>query len=619
MNDWNDAGSGMSQPNIFVRGIRRVGRWLRNLFAVIGFFYTVVPLVLIWFFIQQMQPAHRSSGAGGASDGPKTLWLMLDVPILEAQPNMSEALLKEFLGESQGIYLPDIRSSLRSAATDSDIKDLAIVIDGLQASMADLEELRQIILEFRETSKKPVHTWLHHLDNAALIISSATDMVSLAPVAEVFIPGPAFPQIYAGEAIRKVGVDLQVVRAGKFKSAFEAFISNEPSAESKEMMGSLESSLRNHMVKAISEGRKKQENESFLWLKESVFTAAKAKELGIVDELAYIPPVNFDTDNAILLQDYGPGQGENSGKKGYSLTAEKSLALIEASGEISSASSDGSGITPDSITEELEWARTNKDIAAVVLRVSSPGGSASASDEIWEYVRRLNAEKPVIASFGSVAASGGYYISAAATKIVANPSTITGSIGVIGMIPNFEPFKDKYGITFPITTQSNRAAMLSGGKKMTPEDHKYIGDSIDETYRIFKSRVSEGRKIPIEKVEALAQGRVYSGMQALELGLVDQLGTLKDAFQVAKKEAGLDETKLYPVLRYEGHQLSLSECFSSVSKMKRCFRKRGAQLRVAARDFLLSEDEKVLTQLSKAKQILSKERVLTLYTSGTPQ
>ena len=566
-----------------------------------------------------MQPQHKETHAEQAkATGPRSLWLALDSGIRDVQPQMSEEFLKELFGGNEGLYLPDLSTALRNAASDPKIKDLQIVIDGLSGSLANLEELRQILNEFRETSSKPIHAWVHHLDNAALLISSATDKVFLTPVAEVMIPGPAFPQIYAGDAIRKLGVDLQVVRAGKYKSAFESLIANEPSAESKEMMGSLESSLRNQMVKLLAEGRKKQPNEAFLWLKESVFTAAKAKELGIVDELAYAPNVDFEDGNNELFDDYAADQvpaGRLFGK-GYSLTPERGLALIEAAGEIVGASEDGRAITPGMMQEELEWARTNKDVAAIVLRVSSPGGSASASDEIWEYVRRLNAEKPVIASFGSVAASGGYYISAGARKIVADPTTITGSIGVIGMIPNFEPFKDKYGITFPITTQSNRAAMLSGGKKMTPEDHKYIGDSIDETYRTFKSRVSEGRKIPMEKVEALAQGRVYSGMQALELGLVDQLGTLRDAFQVAKKEAGLDEKKLYPIYRYEPAKLSLSECLTSLGKMRKCFRRHGSHVKASIRESILGDDAGIYSAIKRARALSAKDRVLTLYTGA---
>ncbi len=621
MTDWNDSNSfDSNNSGFFRRWFGRFWRWFKNFFALIGFVYTVIPVLLIWYISHQMQPAHRSS-SGDSKKGPslQTLWLILDKPILASEPHSSEMIIRSIFGGDEGLYLPNVRSALKKAAEDPEITDLQIVFDGLHGSMAELEELREILVDFKTDSKKPMQSWVRHMDNAALLISSATDKVTLTPVAEVMIPGPAFPQVYFGDALKKLGIEMQVVRAGKYKSAFEAFVSNEPSAESKEMMSSLESSLRNRMVKLLSEGRKKQDSETFLWLKESVFTAAKAKELGMVDELGYMPVIDLEDGKNIVLEDYSSDRdGGSKVKLGYSLTPEKSLALIEASGEIMGGENNGEQITPNALQEELEWARVNPDISAVVLRVSSPGGSASASDEIWDYVRRLNAEKPVIASFGSVAASGGYYISVAAKKIVADPTTITGSIGVIGMVPSFDGFKDKYGITFPITTQSNRQAMLSG-KKMSADDHKYIGDSIDATYRTFKSRVAEGRKMSLEQVEKLAQGRVYSGLQAKELGLVDELGSLKSAFQLAKKEAGLDEKKLYKVLRYEPSQLSLSECLSSMSKMRRCLKRHGAQIKLALKSEVLGEDALMYSEFTKIKNLVKSDRIQTLYTGSVPR
>jgi protease-4 len=607
------------QKGFMRRWSSRLWRAIRNFFALIGFVYTVVPLALIWFMTSQMQPHKPSKVASTASkDQKKTLWLNLDSVILEREPDMGQALFNQLFGKHEGLYLPDIGTALKRAASDESILALNLKIDGLGASLSSLDELAQQLAEFRDTSKKPVHAYVSHMDNAALMISSTCDKVYLAPVAEVMIPGPVFGQIYFGEALRKLGVDVQVVRAGKYKSAFEALIANEQSPESKEMMEALETSLRSHLVQHIAKGRQKQPSEPHLWLKESIFTAAKAKELGIVDELAYAPSIDFESPDHQALLDYSD-ENASALPKGYSLGSEKGIALIEATGEITSMGEDHETITPEAVGAELDWARTNNEIAAVVLRVSSPGGSASASDEIWDQVRRLNDVKPVIASFGSVAASGGYYISVAAKKIIANPSTITGSIGVIGLIPNFEPFKEKYGVTFPITTQSNRAAMLSGGRKMSVEDHKYLGDSIDDTYSTFKARVAEGRKLSLEKVESMAQGRVYSGQQAKELGLIDELGSLKDAFQLAKREAGLDETRLYPVHRYEPAEFSLSECFSSMNKMRRCLKKHGGSLSHAIKKEVIGSQLLDLQQQSLLWQhrgVSYKERVLTQYEGG---
>lgn len=605
------------QQSFLMRWLSRLWRWFRNLFAVIGFVYTIVPLLILWAIFHHLQGPKKPPGSIKKTEGPQSLWLTLDSSILDAEPHMGSTILRQLLGSDEGIYLPEIRGVLRQASTDSNVKDLNLVVDGLHGSMADIEELRAVIGEFK-ASGKTITSYVLNMDNAALLLTSVTDKIILAPVSEVMIPGPAFSSVYVGEALRKIGVDVQVVRAGKYKSAFEAFISNEPSPESKEMMSALESSLRNRMVKLVAEGRKKQDSETFLWFKESIFTAAKAKELGMVDELAYPPMIDFDDGKHLTLDDYESQIGNGPLSQGYSFTPQKGIALIEAAGEIVSTGGDGQLITPDAMLEELEWARSNPDVAAVVLRVASPGGSAAASDLIWAAVHRLNSEKPVIASFGSVAASGGYYISAGARKIIADPSTITGSIGVIGMIPNFEPFKEKYGVTFPITTQSNRAALLSGGKKMSAEDLRYLESTIDDTYRTFKSRVAEGRKMTLDKVESLAQGRVYSGMQAKELGLVDELGSLKDAIQVAKKEAGLDEKKLYPMLRYEPAQLNLSECLASMSKMKRCFRRHASHIRTSIKDELLGAEGRVIQTAMRAQATAKRERVSAVYTGGIP-
>lgn len=624
MNDWNSSSPPPLQHHdnpqkpFFTRWISRFGRWFRNMFAVIGFVYTIIPILIIWALSHHLQGPKRSSTTSAKTSGPQSLWLSLDASILEAEPRMGSEIIRQILGSDDGIYLPEMRASLRQAATDANVKELNLLVDGLQGSMADIEELRGIIADFK-ASGKPVTSYVLNMDNAALLVTSVTDKIILAPVSEVMIPGPAFPSVYVGDALRKVGVDIQVIRAGKYKNAFEAFIANEPSPESKEAMSTMESSLRNHMVKLVAEGRKKQDSEAFLWFKESIFTAAKAKELGMVDELAYPPAIDFEDGKHQTVDEYSSHAGLSSSSQGYSLTPQKGIALIEAAGEIVSSGSDGPLITPDAMQEELEWARTNTDIAAVVLRIASPGGSAAASDLIWESVRRLNTDKPVIASFGSVAASGGYYIASAARKIVSDPGTITGSIGVIGMIPDFEPFKEKYGVTFPITTQSNRAAILSGGKKMTAADQQYMENAIDDTYRTFKTRVAAGRKMTLDKVESLAQGRVYSGLQAKELGLVDELGSLKDAIQLAKKEAGLDEKKLYPLHRYEATEFNLSDCLTSLYKMKRCLRRHGSNLRITLKDEVLGEEGRAIQAIMRAQTIAKKDRISALYTGGIPR
>ncbi len=577
MNDWNSGDHDASRPrqNFFVRWTKRLFRWARNLFALLGFVYTVVPILLIWALFHITETPRHQKVAEKKQKDPFSVWLHLDSAIIEHEPYMGENFLRELFGRDGGIYLPSIRSALRAAAADKMVKDLQIVVDGLAGSPANIEELRESLLEFK-ASGKPVTSWVTHMDNAALLVSSVSDKINLNPVSEVSLPGPAFPMTYFGEGLKKLGVEMQVLRTGKYKSAFEPFIANEPSAESKEALGSVERSLRDQVVKHVAAGRKKQDSEVFLWFQESFFTPAKAKELGIVDELTYVPHVDFETAPDMILEDYA-NDDSLAGRlsKGYSLRPDEGLGLIEAVGEIVDGSDGEQVITPAAIEEELHWAMTDDNVRAVVIRIASPGGSAAASDYIWDRVRALNEKKPVIISMGSVAASGGYYIASGGQKIFADASTITGSIGVIGMIPSLDGMKDKWGVSFHAITQSNRANVLAG-RKMTPQDQAYLQATVEDVYRTFKSRVASSRKMTMEKVEQLAQGRVYTGLQAKENGLIDEIGSLKDAFQFAKKAGGLDENKLYPIHRYEPTEMSLSDCFASVSKLRKCFRHHGA-------------------------------------------
>jgi protease-4 len=588
---------------------KKFWRWIKNFFAIIGFVYTIVPILIALFFYYSFSSPKSASDQSRSTNEPSYFWLNLDTQISSSEQGSSDELFSEIFGGPLGISMSDIRTALREAETDPQVTGVYVKINGLSGSLTQVDELAAIFEEFREKSKKPIEAYISDLDNTALLLAAACDKVNLSPVAGVFVPGPVFGSMYFGEALRKVGVDVEVVRAGKYKSAFEPFITNDPSPEAKEMMLTMEASIRSHLISRIAAGRKKQPTEVALWLRESIFTPSKAKEMGLVDELKYPPAISDDEALDLDLISYTQKKNSKpfSGVKGYSLTpqSEKGIALIEAIGEIMPSSSGQSSdelITPDSLVPQLTWARENENVTAVVLRIDSPGGSASASDEIWEQVRQLAGKKVVVASLSSVAASGGYYIAAAAQKIVASASTITGSIGVIGLVPNFGPFKDKYGITFPVTTQSQRAAMLSGGQKLTPEDHKYLGQTIDETYQTFKARVSEGRKMPIEKVEALAQGRVYSGLQAKELGLIDQIGGLKTALQLAKKESGLDENQLYPLLRYEPAHLSLEECVSSLHNLRRCLRQHGTAIKSSVSESMMTSE---LRELKKLKQEVS--------------
>jgi protease-4 len=614
VSDWNSEDTRSLPPerqNFLVRWSSRLFAWLRNALAIFGLVAVVIPLIIVWSFFRMTDAQKPAKTAIKDTGKPATLWLALNAPIMEHEPRFGESFFREIFGREEGIYLPTIRSALRKAAADKGIKDVQVALDGVSGSAADLEELRQMILDFK-ASGKPTHSWVAHLDNAALMIASATDKISLNPVAEVSLPGPAFPMTYFGDALRRLGVEMQVVRTGKFKSAFEPFIANEPSPESREALLSVEGSLRDHLVKNVAQGRKKQDSEVFLWFKESFFTPAKAKEMGIVDDLAYMPTIDLKDPQNVLAEDYDADESITAKlSKGYSLKPDEGLGFIEAVGQIVSAADGESAITPDDMEQEINWALNDDNVKAVILRISSPGGSASVADFIWDRVKTLNEKKPVVVSMGSVAASGGYYIAAGANRIFADPSTITGSIGVIGMLPSLDGMKDKWGVSFHTITQSNRGAVL-GMKKMTSSDQSYLQATVEDVYRTFKSRVADGRKMSMEKVESLAQGRIYTGAQAKDIGLVDELGGLKEAFQYAKKVAGLDENRLYPIHRFQPEEFSLSDCFTSLSKIRKCFRRHGSLMRTNITESLLDDETRDVLKLQRVAKAAKESRVMAI-------
>ena len=227
-------------------------------------------------------------------------------------------------------------------------------------------------------------------------------------------------------------------------------------------------------------------------------------------------------------------------------------------------------LLPRRIIAELEWMRENEDVQAVVLRVNSPGGSAVASELIWKEVTRLANSKPVVVSMGEVAASGGYYLAAGASYLLAEPATLTGSIGVVGMLPNFAGFEDEYGVSFHVVTASERQALYNTGTAMTAADQRIVQHSLQEIYRVFKERVADGREMEMAKLEQLAGGRVFTGAQAVEVGLVDALGDLTAAFTKAKELAELNPSLKYPLYRYDHGRLSFFDCLRATFDVKRC-------------------------------------------------
>jgi len=598
-------------------------KFLRGYFMMIGILVTVLPLVLAWI-------ASRSGTLGavaghyGVAKGPAKetrLDWALDGELLEQSPDLSTRFIEQFFRRQSGFYLPEVRRALKAAAADKNVTSLVLNIYDLQGSQAEFEELRRALIDFRK-SNKPLHAHVAQLDDNLLYLLSATDSVTLVPTGEVSLTGPAFQLVYFGEALRKLGVTVEVIRHGKYKSAFEPFTTNKPTPETMEMYRSMESSLADHLISSIAEGRNMPREKVAAWFKRGVYTPAEALNAGIVDALGYADDAvdrieeAAESEEDMDFSDYMSVAGDEKTPEGKSRKAtdeSQGLALIEAVGEIHmTASAGGSSqdfIAADDLVKEIRWAAGEDKAKAVVIRVSSPGGSATASDIIWREIRALADEKPVVVSMGSYAASGGYYISAPATWIVAEPTTITGSIGVIGMQLKFPQFETKYGVSFHTVNSSDRAKMLNPGSMSTPEDKAILAAAIDDVYQTFISKVAEGRDLKVEDVDRIAQGRVYTGIQAEKLDLVDELGGLPDAFRTAKELAGLDVEKLYPILRYEPDRPSLSDCLRSPWTMMECLQYGGTHAITMAP----SVSGKALRGVDQLRQLTSEDRVLAIW------
>jgi protease-4 len=609
--------------NLFVRLWFGFWRLLRNYLVFVGVMTTLLWVGLAVALKRGSSMELDLPKVSLSKEKPSVLWLELSGKVTEVEPSFTDLIMSRLIGGEEEIYLPTVRKALSKAAKDDRIKEFAINIMPVRATPAEYAALRKAILEFRETSGKPVLVYMADVSDWTYYVATAGTKIILNPAGELSLPGPTFQLVYFGEALKKLGLSFEVVRAGKYKSAFEPFVQNVPSEPTLEEYNSMQSSLLDHIVDLVGKGRGKDESTVRGWFKKSLFTPEEAQRSGIVDQLGYLPREDkpADSEDRLHLDDYLAATKRDPEQK--ELVSDKGgIALITATGEIhmssqaSGPTGSDDGINPKDMRKELLWALDNEDVKAVVLRISSPGGSATASDMIWHDINSLAAVKPVIVSMGAYAASGGYYIAAPAQRIYAEPTTITGSIGVIGMLPSAEAFADKWGVNFHMVSSSDRRQLLNLGSKASAEDKALLEKNIASVYRTFTRKVAEGRKMPVEKVEAIAQGRVYTGLQAKEIGLVDEIGGLDVALRKAKELAGFDTGKLYPVLHYEGESFSLSECLRSPSRMAECLRRSGGKMAAPMTRLIANEEgpQAIATQVARWATSPGADRAMTLWT-----
>lgn len=458
-------------------------------------------------------------------------------------------------GMFQGVKtvgLNDILDCIRKAKTDDNIKGIYLNPMDIQAGMATVEEIRAALKDFK-TSGKFVYAYGEYLSQKAYYLVTVADSLILNPQGSVDFRGLGGERSFYKKALEKLGVEVQIVRHGKFKAAVEPFLLDKMSDENRLQTETYLNSLWNEMLADISTARNMGFDE-LNDIADMVATFRKAdfaKQKNLVDGLKYKDQViddlkkltgtsEKDDVKAVEIQKYVkvPEQREQKG------LARKKIAVIYASGSIDASVSDD-GIKSEELSKAIREARRDSSIKAIVLRINSPGGSAYGSEVIWREVKLAAETKPVIASMGDVAASGGYYIACAADTILADRTTITGSIGIFGMIPNVQKLMtDKLGITQDLVTTNEHSDMISLTRPMSAFERDLMQQTIEDGYDTFISRVAEGRKMEKSAVDEIGQGRVWAAANAKEIKLIDAYGGLTDAINLAKKMANLDNYRI---------------------------------------------------------------------------
>jgi len=453
-----------------------------------------------------------------------------------------------------------IKIGLEKAKSDSKIKGILINAASMPAGMATTEEVRNAILDFK-SSGKFVISYGETYTQKAYYLATVADKIYLYPEGMLEFQGLGVEYLFFKNAIDKLGLDVQIIRGSnnKFKSAVEPFMYNQMSDANREQTMTYLNALWNQMLTGISDTRgisKAELNE----IADSVYvrSAETAKEYKLVDDLIYEDElyaqlkekveIGEDDDLSLLsFQKYCKKAVKK--QKLDLLDKDKNIAVIYAVGGIESGKGAATTIGSETIAKAIRDAHNDENIKAIVLRVNSPGGSALASDVIWREMVLAKAKMPVVVSMGDVAASGGYYIACESDRIFAQPNTITGSIGVFGVLPNVsKPLEEKLGITVD-RAYTNRPSMMTITRALTAEEYSIIQEGVDDIYMDFKQKVANGRpELDIAGVDAIGQGRVWAGTDAVKNGLVDELGGIDEAIAYAKEKAGLDEAVIdvYP-------------------------------------------------------------------------
>ena len=505
----------------------RRGVWIVILLIVVAVFVSAMGMLLL------VSAVGREPQVASGS----TLVLRIGGDLAEMEPG---GFLGPFIDAP-----PTVRSvvdALRKAKADSRITSVILKPTGPAAMWAKVQEVRDAITDFRR-SGKPIVAYLEFGGEQEFYLASACDKVFLMPAASLDLTGMASYELFLRGTLDKIGAYPDALHIGEYKTAANALTERTYTPAHREMAVSLNSDLYDQLVRGIAEGRRKSEAEVKSLIDHGPFLPEDALRAGLIDDLAYEDEIDDKVKLApgrVRFVEMDEYRGVSAGSLG--LNRGPRIAIIYAAGIIASGKSSydspaGAVVGSDTIVEYLRRARADSGVRAIVLRIDSPGGSAIASDVIWREVVLTKNQKPVIASMSDVAASGGYYIAMPAHSIVAEPSTLTGSIGVVLTKFVIDGTLKKLGMNMEGVSRGKYAEMYSPIRPFSPEERTRMVENMQATYDTFVEKAAQGRNTTPEKIDAIAQGRVWTGRQAREIGLVDELGGLDRAVALAKQRA----------------------------------------------------------------------------------
>lgn len=496
---------------------------------------------------------------------------VLKLEIAGAIAERSESSPFAFItGGGESLSVEDITSSIEKAGRNDKIKGIYLKASSFSSSFANLEPIRKALEKFKETGKFII-SYGDTYTNGTYYLSSLADKVIMNPKGTMAFDGLGAVWESKKNQYDKLGITYQVFKVGTFKSAVEPAIQTKMSDANRTQMLSYMNSIWSHWLGKISESRNLTVDQLNEYTDNALMfeDAEKIVDYGMVDSLIYeVDMMEYvktwmDVEKAKDITQISIKNMKKAKEKPVKKGKDK-IAILYADGGIENDNSSGlpfmsgSSIQPKNFIFKMKELMEDEDVKAVVFRVNSPGGSADASEQIWHSVKELNAVKPVIVSMGGYAASGGYYISCPATSIVAEPTTLTGSIGIFGILPNGEELAKKMGLTFE-ELGTNKFSTMGGkgfgipflvaalSRGLNAEESAKIQTNIEKGYDLFLTRCAEGRSMTKEQIDSVGQGRVWTGKQALEVGLVDKLGSLQDAIELAAEKASIEN---YTVTRY---------------------------------------------------------------------